>query len=80
MGKLAVITDLHADINHFGEAELTKLLRCYANKRRRVCILLEILPIRSTRHWQSINFFASVGYQRPSIWEIMRWAISKGNR
>ncbi|MBO0451715.1 metallophosphoesterase [Candidatus Enterococcus murrayae] len=26
MGKLAVITDLHADINHFGEKELTKLL------------------------------------------------------
>jgi len=25
MGKLAVITDLHADINHFGEAELSKL-------------------------------------------------------
>lgn len=25
MGKLAVITDLHADINHFGDMELTKL-------------------------------------------------------
>lgn len=25
MGKLAVITDLHADINHLGESELTKL-------------------------------------------------------
>lgn len=25
MGKLAVITDLHADINHLGELELTKL-------------------------------------------------------
>lgn len=25
MGKLAVITDLHADINHFGETELSKL-------------------------------------------------------
>ncbi len=25
MGKLAVITDLHADINHLGASELTKL-------------------------------------------------------
>ena len=25
MGKLAVITDLHADINHFDDHELTKL-------------------------------------------------------
>ena len=70
MGNLAIISDLHVDINQFGEAELMLLWEVLQQKRLLGFIWLGIPPIKSIVVSQSLNFLQS-GYQRLSILAIM---------
>lgn len=80
MGKLAVITDLHADINHFGVKELEKLFNLL---KEQDVTRLHFAGDTANKIAQTLtinDFFGNVDSRRRLTWAITRWEISKESR
>ena len=74
MGKLAVVSDLHADINRFTTEDLAQLLSVLKEKKQIGSILPVIWPTKWKKHKQ-LSPILSNTYRLLLIGAIMKWQI-----